>query len=164
MDCRTSTGGTQPTGQVWRGRGPGDPPADLTSARVFGWCEQHQFDTLLAINNGIVAGRDLEEIAGPDLRRDVGVNHTNGEPAGNAVADVAHRARPRVSEKRFFVHLPDPARLEDGALLVSRGWFCFRVWVRRACVSATEPSPLPRRSVTAPSRTALAPVPPRFQT
>src|SRR5688500_9027202 len=37
--------------------------------------------------------------------------------------DVAHRARPRVSERRIFVHLPDPARLEDGALLVSRGWF-----------------------------------------
>ena len=62
------------------------------SVLVFRRREQDQLDTIRAIDIGIMAGRNLEEVAGGDARLDARLDHANYELARDAVAGVAHRA------------------------------------------------------------------------
>jgi hypothetical protein len=82
---------------AWRGRievcrRDASPTDYHPSVLVFRRREQDQLDTIRAIDIGIMAGRNLEEVAGGDARLNACLDHANYELAGNAVARVAHRA------------------------------------------------------------------------
>ena len=65
---------------------------DHDSVLMFRRREQDQLDTIRAIDIGIMAGRNLEDVAGGDARLNARLDHANYELARDAVAGVAHRA------------------------------------------------------------------------